>query len=889
MTGAWRVLLVLPAAVVFHPAPTPLAAQQRSAEVGANATAPAIAEAVRALPLAPEIDGVLDDPAWQSAPVFSGFVQRDPNEGEPATEPTEFRVVYTNDDLFVGVRAFDSQADEIAALLTRRDEWSPSDEVALAIDSYHDRRTAFRFAVNAAGVKRDAFLFDDNNEDDRWDAVWDVATRIDAEGWTAEFRIPFSQLRFSKADTHTFGFNMMRRVNRLNEEQFWRLLPKSASGVVSLFGDLTGIEGIVPPRRLEILPYTVASEQRQSGEQGNPFNTGSDRQATIGADVKYGLTSALTLTATVNPDFGQVEADPAVVNLSAFESFFPERRPFFNEGLDIFQFGIGDGDGDGAQEGLFYTRRIGRTPQGEADDRGGYAEELDQTTIVAAAKISGKTRDGWTIGLTGALTDQESAAVIDSVGQSFTDVVEPRSGYLVGRLAKDFRGGQTVIGLFGTTVQRSLPEELDFLHSSAYTGGLDWRHRFRDDTYSFRGRIVGSYVEGSPEAIEETQQSSARYYQRPDADYLDFDPTRTSLSGSAIALSFGKHGGGSWRWSTGFDRRSPGLEVNDIGFQREADRTLQYLWVNRRWLQPGKVFRRFNLNFNQWSVWTTGWDRRNLGGNVNANFTLLNYWAGWFGMTRNLGGLNVTELRGGPAINSPSSINGWAGFQSDERKPLRAEVWSWGFMQDETDSWGGGVGTGLAWRPATNVDLQASPEINWNRDEWQYVDTGEVNGNDEYIFGDLHQTTVSMTFRGNLTFSPTLSLQLYAQPFLSSGRYERYRRVTDPRAEPFWAQFETFDDDQITVTDDELSIDVDRDGAGDVDLDVPDFTVLSFRSNVVLRWEYSLGSTLFLVWQHGRNEDTTDGRFRFGAGIGDLFRADAENVFLVKVNYWISP
>ena len=864
----------------------PLAAQQNTAN--SRIETPSVAVAVRAIPGAPRVDGVMDDQAWDLAPVFADFIQRDPDEGEPGTEPTEFRVLYTDDALYIGIRAYDSQAEEIASLLTRRDEWSPSDQVGVMIDSYRDRRTAFQFVVNAAGVKQDAFLYDDTNQDRRWDAVWHVATSIDADGWTAEFVIPFNQLRFSKADLNTFGFNVFRRINRLNEEQYWRPLPKSAQGRVSLFGDLTGIENIAPPRRLEIQPYTLARTTQTTPEVGNPFQTGSAGSATAGVDIKYGLGSALTLSATINPDFGQVEADPAVVNLSAFETFFPERRPFFNEGLDIFRFGLGDGDGDGSQESLFYTRRIGRRPHGSPDDRGGYAETVDQTTILSAAKLSGKTQDGWTMGLMGALTDEESAAVIDSDGNSFADVIEPRTGYLVGRLAKDLRGGDTQVGVFGTSVQRSLTDDLEFLHSRAYTGGLNWSHRFKDDTYQFKGRVVGSRVEGSEAAITRTQRSSARYFQRPDADHVAVDPTRTSLSGYAVAMNFGKMAG-NWRWATGLDTRSPGLEVNDLGFQRQSDRTTQWVWINRRWLEPGKVFRRFNVNLNQWAGWNYGGERLFAGGNLNVNYTLLNYWSGWFGVNRNFSGLATSQLRGGPAINRPGALNGWFGFQSDSRKALRGGAGGWIWLQDENDSRGGGVNVNASWRPAANIDLTASPGINWNRDEWQYIQRADVAGNDEYVFGDLQQTTVSMTLRANVTLSPTFSLQTYVEPFVSAGRYESFRRVVSPRAARFWDQFEDFDDQQVIDTDGEIGLDFDRDGVADTDIGNPDFTFLSFRSNLVLRWEYSLGSTVFLVWQHGRTGFNSQGRFNVRSSLSDLFAADQENVFLLKVNYWISP
>ncbi|MFQ5704388.1 MAG: DUF5916 domain-containing protein [Gemmatimonadales bacterium] len=865
------------------------AAAQQNTVRAAKPPPPTIAIAVRAKPTIPDIDGRLTDRAWEDAPILGGFTQRNPNEGEPGTEETEVRVVYSDAAIYVGIRAYDSHAESIAAHLTRRDDNSPSDWLGVAIDSYFDRRTGFLFMVNPAGVKRDIYLFDDNNQDASWDAVWDVATSRDDEGWTAEFRIPFSQIRFSTADKQKFGFNVYRTINRLNEEQQWKLQPKDQSGVVSQFGELVGIEGIKPPRRLEIMPYIVGRQEYEPSVAGDPFHTGQNRFAGMGADIKYGLTSNITLSATVNPDFGQVEADPAVVNLSAFETFFPEKRPFFNEGLDIFKFGIGLGDGDGSAESLFYTRRIGRAPQGSANRRSGYAEQIKQTTIYTAAKISGKTSDGWTLGITGAATAEEKASVIDSVGARFQDVVEPRSTYVVGRLAKDFRNGLTQVGLFTTAVNRSLPDNLQYLRSSAYTLGANMSHRFLDDNYSVSGWVVKSRVNGSEQAIELTQRSSTHYFQRPDNDHVTFDPTRTSLSGVAGQFSFNKRKG-AWRYSGGFDTRSPGFEVNDLGFQRDADRTIQWTWINRRWLQPGKVFRRFNMNFNQWSVYNYGWDREGLGGNINMNFTLLNYWNGYFGVNREFSSLSSGRLRGGPAIIRPSQWNYWFGFSSDSRKTIRGGINVWRWTEDESGSWAYGIFQNLSLRPASNLDFTIAPGFNKQFNAWQYLTTASALNADQYVFGTLEQSTASMTFRGNMTFTPTLSLQVYAEPFISSGQYGAFRRVTDPRAKRFDDRLETFAPDQVSRdTLGAVSADLDRDGTGDISLGNPDFTFLSFRSNVVLRWEYVLGSTIFFVWQHGQTDFSNDGRFRLGSGIGDLFRAPGTDTFVIKLNYWLSP
>jgi len=867
---------------------TPVAAQIQSA---VRVKPPTSAVAVRVAAPSFSIDGRLDEPAWGTALPFSDFVQRDPNEGQPVTERTEVRVLYSDDALYVGVRAFDSRPDLVAAKLTRRDENSASDWILVAIDSYHDRRTAYVFYVNPAGVQRDMYLYNDNSEDDSWNAVWEAGAQRDSLGWTAEFRIPFSQLRFPEAEQHAFGFNVVRTINRLNEEQHWRLIPKNGDGVVSRFGELVGLEGLKSPRRLELVPYVVAQANAYPAEAGNPFADGSDRIGRIGGDLRYGVTSNLTLNATINPDFGQVEADPAVVNLTAFETFFQEKRPFFSEGLDIFQFGIGLGDGDGGNESLFYTRRIGRRPQGDPDTRGGYAKYPDQTTILGAAKLSGKTPSGWTVGFLGAMTAEETARVQGADGLDYADVVEPRTTYLVTRLGRDFRNGQTVVGLFGTGTIRDLPAagNLDWLRSDAYAVGANWEHRWSNSTYRLRGWVAGSSVRGSAEAIDETQRSSARYYQRPDNTHVTYDPTRTSLQGAAGQVEFGKIAG-SWRWLAALDTRSPGFEVNDLGYMRNTDRTIQVLWTGYRWTEPGKFFRRANLNVNEWSTWTYGGEHVGIGGNVNGSFTLLNYWGGFLGVNREFRSLSVATLRGGPAIVDPPATNFWAGFWSDERKPLRAQAEMYGWVQEDagtTRELGGSIGA--AWQPLANMNFEFSPGLNFTRRGAQYLDTQDALGGTHYLMGDLDQTTVSAAVRANVTFLPTLSLQLYVEPFVSAGQYLAYREVADPRGASFGERFTTFADDQVARdADGNVSVDLDRNGTADLALDNPDFRFLSLRSNTVVRWEYRPGSALFIVWQHGRSGDDHTGTFNLSQGFRDLRSLPASNTFLVKLSYWFS-
>jgi len=869
--------------------PARLAQQQ----AGSPASAPAVraARAVRAQPAGPRIDGHLDDPAWGSASIQSDFTQRQPSEGRPSAERTEFRVVYTDEALYVGVRAFDSQPDAIFGQLTRRDVGSASDVIVVMIDSYRDRRTGFDFWVNPVGVKQDLYRSNDTEEDASWDAVWDVATSRDSGGWTAEYRIPLSQLRFPRAELLRFGFDVCRQIIRLNEVACWQPLPRTAQQMVSLFGDLEGLEGIRPPRRLEVLPYSVGRLSRAPAEAGNPFRTGEEYAARAGGDIKLGIGSNLTLDATFNPDFGQVEADPAVLNLTAFETFYSERRPFFTEGADIFRFPLSLGDGDGANEQLFYSRRIGRQPQGSPDvPEGGYGESIRQTSILAAGKLSGRLHSGWTIGLLGARTAQERAEIEDPSGVRTAQVVEPASNFFVGRLARDFRNGRTTVGLFGTATNRELPRSMDWLRSSAYSLGLNWSHRFRHDTYQFRGRLVGTRVLGSEAAIAATQRSSARYFQRPDRDYgPNYDTTLTSLNGYDGLAEFGKIGGGHWRFLTAVDVRSPGFEPNDAGYMRDVDQLTHVIWVGYREFQPGRIFQNFGVNVNYWNAWDFGWDKYQAAGNINGDYTFRNYWGGYFGFETSRGGHSNVTLRGGPSMLRQSSLGAWGGLYSDERKKLRGELNLSGGATEGTGGWYVDFSPYLTWRPSGRADISAGPSVNWNVDDAQWLGRSDALGSTHYLFGRLHQRTAGATLRCNVTFTPTLSLQVYAQPFVSQGHYVNFKQVADPRAERYADRWDVFGPDRLIASaGGDVSIDLDRDGTADVDLGAQDFSYTAFRSNVVLRWEYRPGSTLFVVWQQGREGMSSNGSFRLGGGFRDLVRTMPENVFLVKLNYWLS-
>jgi hypothetical protein len=851
------------------------------------------ARAVPALPAVrvegapPVIDGDLSDSAWALAPVATSFVQFDPDEGAPASQPTEVRVLYDDDALYVAFRAWESDPSEIRAQLTRRDVSSSSDQVHVLIDSYHDRRTAFHFAVNPLGVKMDLYRYDDTGEDLSWNAVWDVATRIDEEGWTAEFRIPLSQLRYSGSEEQTWGINFARDIARLNETSVWAPLSRDEQAVVSRSGELRGLSGLGANRRLEVLPYTVARATRAPGDPENPFHESTALGGEMGADLKFGITNNMTLDLTVNPDFGQVEADPAQVNLTAFETFLPEQRPFFVEGAGIFRFGIGIGDGDGGNESLFYSRRIGRAPQGHFQPRDAWVDPPSQTRILAAGKLSGKTEGGWSIGVLNALTGNAEARAIHHDGTHDRQVVEPLTSYSMARVQRDFRDGGSAVGgtVTGTIRDESGAADLA-LRDLALSGGIDARHRFRDGTLEIRGYLLGSRVSGSTEAIRRTQRSSARYLQRPDNTHTEYDEDRTALEGWSTTVEMMKVGGGPWRFGSISQIRSPGFEVNDLGFMSGADRIFQAGWVGYRQNRPGTHLRGWGVNSNLWSGWTFGGEHQDMGGNLNGNLALNNNWNAYAGVALNGSTLSPTLLRGGPMFRVERGMNGWGGVNTDSRRSVQGNVnMNWG-VRPESDSWNLNTSTSLRWRPSGRATIRTGPFHNRRVEDRQWLGTTGSAEDPIYLFGRLEQRTTGVTARVDFAVSPTLSFQLYAQPFLSTGHFTEMRRVGDPRGD-------TYRDRMVplaTTRGEDGSIVADPEGDGTArSLGNPDFSVGQFRSNAVVRWEYRPGSTLFVVWSQGRDDRDTDGTLGVGEGFGNLFDRPAENRLMVKLNYWLSP
>ncbi len=839
------------------------------------------------------LDGRLDDPAWAQAQPSTRFTQRQPREGDPATERTEVRLLYDDDALYVGARLYDAAPDSVVALLARRDRVVSADRFTVYIDAYHDRRSGFYFGVNAAGTLYDGTLYNDDWNSDTWDGVWDARVVRDSLGWTAEMRIPYSQLRFERRDVHVWGINYKREIARRNEQSYLVMRPSNASGFVSRFADLVGIERVSPPARLEVLPYVTGRAEYLDHDAGDPFNDGSRLGSDVGADFKLGIGSNLTVDATVNPDFGQVEVDPAIVNLSDVETFFEERRPFFIEGGTIFtNFGFGGandfwgfnwGGGD-----FLYSRRIGRAPQGtvpEAD----YSTAPPGANILGAAKLTGKT-GSWNLGALNAVTSREHAR-LDVGGVRSQAEVEPLAWYGVSRVQKEFGRGRHGLGFIGTGAVRAFddPRLRSDLNANAFALGVDgWITFDQAGVWVLSAWAGASRVAGAADRIANVQRSSVHYFQRPDVSHVSFDSTATSLGGWAGRLLVNKQKG-DWMVNASLGGFSPGFEMNDVGFQIWADHINSHVMVGRRWSRPSKLFQSAWANVATYRNWTFGGHMTEAGYFARAYLQLRNFYE-WTGTVEyNPESLNARRTRGGPLSLNPHGVYWRSELTSDVRK-----TWSFGLTLQGTDyaldrQSSILVEPSLEWRPTSKLTVRVAPSYEELRTVAQYVGSFDdpaatATFGRRYLFAGLDQTALSASLRLNWIFTPRLSLELYAQPLLSSGAYSDYKELARPRSYQFGLTGPA-----TAVGDDRLAVAPATPGVAALEFDDPNFSLASLRGNAIFRWEYLPGSTLFLVWTQSRSDTVLEGQFRLGDGIDRIFSSAADNVFLVKLSYWWRP
>jgi hypothetical protein len=839
-----------------------------------------------------EIDGVPDEPAWQEAPVFADFLQREPEEGEPASERTEVRILAGSDALFLAAWLYDSEPDKIRATLVRRDVVSDFDYFFVSLDSRHDHNTSYAFTLTPSGAYQDAALGTDGEYDFGWDPVWEGAASRDEEGWYGEWRIPYSQLRFETSDEPVWGIQFTRFIARKREVANFAFAPRTEAAGPHRFGHLTGLGLVEAPSRLELLPYGTTRSEHLNVHRDDPFQGNAERFYAAGLDLKYGITSNLTLDATINPDFGQVEVDPAVVNLTQYETYFPERRPFFVEGAEIFRYGFPGGAMNRSDFGeLFYSRRVGRAPQRNLYASGArFIDVPDQSTIAGAMKVSGRVGE-WSVGLMEAVTQKEEGRYQDLSGAQHSAVVEPLSNYLVGRARRDFRDGNSTIGGIFTAVNRDLSDEAldEVLHSAAYVGGIDFNHMWSNREWFLNGTLTGSRVQGSQEAILLTQRSPARYWQRPDAGHVSLDPTRTTLHGWRGSVSAGKRAGEHWLGSVLMQAQSPGFEANDLGFETRVDSWDMTFALQYRDMEPDSLTRMYQIDFLPSAEWNFDGDLVGASVFLGSIQQWSNFWMSSTAISAHPETDDDRMTRGGPVARSPAgwSISQW--ISTDQRKSYSFNG-NFTYARNARGGWGIMPSVGLTVRPVSAMEVSLQPSLRRTFARAQYVgtvsdETANRTFGSRYVFSDLDQTVLSLDTRVSWTFTPRLSLQLYMQPFLARGDYDSFKELHQPRK---W-DWDVYGEEVGTITSVDGGYEVDPDGSGAAEafaLPDPDFNVRSLRGNAVLRWEYRPGSTVYLVWQQRRFGTVQYGETDLLEDAQDLWSIPPENVFALKVSYW---
>lgn len=840
------------------------------------------------------IDGLLEEEVWKKNEPVSDFLQRDPVDGAPATEKTEAWVAYDEANLYVAAYCHDSDPKGIVGLLGRRDSFVESDWFFFAVDPYFDRRSGFLFGINPSGSIVDEVLFNDVSEDATWDGIWEAKVARVADGWTLEMKIPFNQLRFPRKETYTWGVNFQRTIKRKQERLSFAWVPKEDSAYVSRFARLEGIESINPGRRVELYPYSVGQAQFRPAEPGNPFETGHKYMGNAGFDLKVGLKSNLNLDVSINPDFGQVEVDPAVINLSAYETYYQEKRPFFIEGASMFNhFGRGgvyiNANINWPNPRFFYSRRIGRAPQGYPV-HDGYTNLPDRTTILGAFKLTGKIGSGWNVGLISAVTAREFATV-DDLEERYKDEVEPLSYYGVLRAQKEIEDGQHGIGLMATAVVRDLDTEIlsAILNRRAFSLAADgWSFLDKKRTWVVGGWLGGTFIQGSQDDIYRLQQSSMHYFQRPDVTHVSLNPEATSLNGWAGQFKLAKQQGHHlFLLSAG--ALSPGFDPNDVGFQSSGSDLVDIMGLyGYQWTRPGKVFR-------QWTAIAGGSVQYDFGGNrtfncIAADFQglLKNWWNFEYTLIYVPGALSNRLTRGGPLALKPYGVMHQLFVTSDSRQPVVLQGnFSYQWSHNDSSEWMADFS--VRWKPRTNLSLSVGPMIGFSKNETQWVkkvtdplmtETFGVR----YIFGRIDQKIVASEIRVNWIFTPTLSLQAYLQPFVAVGKYDRFKQLNRPRAYDYLV----FGEDGSTISEEDGQYLVDPDGDGPAAafyIYNPDFNYKSMRGTVVLRWEYRPGSLLYLVWTQNRADFSYPGQLSLWRDLGNLFTAPGDNIFLVKFSY----
>ncbi|MEO5988197.1 MAG: DUF5916 domain-containing protein [Candidatus Eisenbacteria bacterium] len=835
---------------------------------------------------------MLDEPVWQSADLITAFKQRDPDQGAAPRQRTEARIAYDNEAIYIAAWLYDTTPDSIVARLGRRDGGVRSDMFVAFLDPFHDKRTGYYFGVSAAGTLIDGTLYNDGWDDDSWDAVWQAQVKRDSKGWYAEMKIPFSQVRFNSSADMVWGVSLDRRLVRSGERASLSYAPRGQSGFNSLFPELHGLKGIQAKHTVELIPYITGKGESVLHDADDPFRDNFDTQGAIGGDLRTGLGANLTLNATMNPDFGQVEIDPAQVNLSDVETFFDEKRPFFVEGSSVFRAG-NNGANDywnfhWPEPIFFYPRRIGRAPQGDTP-AADFAQVPLAAHILGAAKVTGQPAKGWNFGTLHALTGQEDAK-LSTGGVESTASVEPFTYYGVLRGMREFNDRRQGLGLMTTAVARRFESDdaLDQqLNRSNLVTTLDgWTFLDKDRTYVLSGWAAGTSVSGTRERITRLQRSSAHYYQRPDVDYLGVDTSATSLGGYGARVWLNKQNG-KVLLNTALGMMSPGFDNNDLGFLFRNDVINSHFGLGYQWNDPKGIRQYANVITALYSGWNTGGIHTSAGVHVGGNVEFTNRYSLNGDINASAALLSDRRTRGGPLMRSAAGLSGSVYFDTDGNSRFFYSL----SVQGGGDAAGGsnfGVKPSANWKALPNLTFSLGPEFNRSRNDAQYVkrvtdDLATNTYGSRYVFAELDQTTFAAQLRVDYAITPALSFQVYAQPLVSSGSYTGYKELAKGSSYDFVTYGVT-----PGSTYDPATGTADPDGAGPAapfNVGNPDFTFRTVRGNAVLRWEYLPGSAAYLVWTQERTDRVSEGRFSLDNSLTQLARAPANNVFLVKVSH----
>ena len=814
------------------------------------------------------VDGLLDEEVWKSDQAVTQFLEKDPDQGVAPRQRSEVRLAFDDDALYVGARLYDTAPDSVVARLARRDNDANADYFLILLDPLHDKRTGYYFGVTAAGVLMDGVLMNDEWDDNSWDGVWQARAHRDNQGWTCELRIPFSQMRFHAVSPMVWGVNFQRAISRYNETDAVVYTPRGQQGFVSRFPELTGLDGVKTSRKLEVTPYATNKTEHLRFDDGSlsqydpadPFHGGWKAKPAGGGDLRTSLGSKLTLNASVNPDFGQVEIDPAVVNLSDVESFFDEKRPFFTEGVSVFRCGNNGANSysnfNWPEPFFFYSRRIGRTPQGDTPDAD-FTDRPLGTHILGAAKITGQVAPGWDVGLVQALTGREQAT-LRTAGLESKVGVEPLSYYGVWRAMHEINDRRQGIGLMTMTTTRFFDGNADALRDEVNRGSVvtaldGWTFLDKKKVYVISGYTAGSTVYGTTSRITSLQRSFPHYYQRPDRPGLGVDPTATSLNGWVSRWWLNKQEG-RLMLNAAVGAISPGFDNNDLGFLFGGDIINAHLFTGWQWNDPKGIRQYANVMAAVASSWDFGGNNTMKSFWSGANFEQRNRWS-WNTTTFVQGpSFNSRATRGGPVMANKASQSWNFYFDTNGSKPW---FWSLGYnpYYSANGSWEQSLSPSFKWRPKSNLGISGGPELYRGHTDAQFWDNSGTLATGSR-FTQLEQTQVSMNLRADYSATPNVSFQVYVQPLVSTLRFHELKELARSRTYEF-----------VPVQ------------AGTID----GSTFGSLRGNAVVRWEYLPGSTAYFVWTQERADVDDRDRFDASRSFHVVTRAPANNVFLVKV------